>query len=116
MSRAKIYEREALPDGWAALLPCPFCDSPARLTIAFCLYRPDRANNAWVECSRCGATAGCFEVIDQPMTDVEIARKVSRAWNRRGRTQNAAWKLARIAAILGSDFVERVGSPEVPGG
>lgn len=104
--RSKTYQGD-LPQGWQALLPCPFCNSPSRVVIAFRMCRPDQPSNGWAECTRCGATAGCFEILEEALTEEQMFRKIQRAWNRRGSSQNVDWKLARIAAILGSDYVEK---------
>ena len=108
MSNALQFTAETMPAGWAALLPCPFCNAPARLLIN--LRRPpsDAPTDASVECSRCGSAGPLVE--RDNMTQEQIARFVARKWNRMH--TNAGWKLQRIAQILGSDYIGPADSPQ----
>lgn len=91
---------------WDAILPCPFCDAPGQLLSSSMLSMPQFGSNACVVCSRCGAGGPVVEPTDyRPLQQVE--RQAICLWNRRGSHQNAAWKLQRIAQVLGSDYVER---------
>lgn len=99
-----VVPPSAAPASWDALLPCPFCNGPARLHVTPSRHESAKASCAWCECTRCEAASGLAEYPNETLTIEQAGRRASRAWNRRGNHQGAEWKLQRIAQILSSDY------------
>lgn len=110
MSNSLIFTAATMPPGWTPLLPCPFCNGPARVCIGRRSSYPQLPTDAYVDCIRCNSCGPMVERSD--LTEEQIARFVIRKWNRRGAHTNASWKLQRIAQVLGSDFIGPADSPQ----
>jgi hypothetical protein len=100
----KIVKEAPPPEDWTAIMPCPFCSSPAKALTCMAHSDKTKAISSCVICEnrKCGA-AGPMVGDDHEYHDKEVLEKRAiKRWNKRGNLAGAETKLRRIAAILNS--------------